>query len=93
MDQAEGVSQESERASSTLQQSQESIEQIRSRIFGTYVGDGTPTGRKFLRKKLVGEKVASYYGERIERFDPFLIDVDAERCALRDATSSGLFLY
>lgn len=56
--------------------------EIRHRIFGDSFGNNLPSGRKVLRKKLVGEKVASYYGldQKLEREDPFFVDLTAEGC-------------
>lgn len=56
--------------------------EIRHRIFGDSIGNNLPSGRKVLRKKLVGEKVASYYGldQKLEREDPFFVDLTAEGC-------------
>jgi len=38
-----------------------------------------PSGRKLLRKKLIGQKVAAYYdhGEPVK--DPLIVNLDAER--------------
>lgn len=57
----------------------ESIEEIRSRIFGTHIGNGLRSGRKILRRKLIGNKIASYYPEDITKKDPFMPDLIAER--------------
>ena len=58
----------------------QSIELIRARIFGTRLGDGLPSGQKVLRKKLVGERIASYYPMPAAKFDPMFVDLRAERC-------------
>lgn len=58
---------------------QESIEEIRSRIFGNHIGNGLRSGRKVLRRKLVGDKVASYYPEPLSKQDPMFVDTDIER--------------
>ena len=58
---------------------EESLEQIRSRIFGTHIGNGIRSGRKVLRKRLVGDKVASYYPEPVAKYDPMFVDMDMER--------------
>jgi small subunit ribosomal protein S33 len=55
------------------------VEQVRSRIFGTHIGDGLRSGRKVLRRPLVGAKLASYYPPLYFAGDPLLVDVDAER--------------
>ncbi len=60
----------------------QTLEEIRSRIFGTHIGNGLPSGRKLLRKKLVGEKIANYYEVPIEKTDPLFESLDDERCAM-----------
>ena len=57
----------------------EPLEQIRSRIFGTHIGNGLRSGRKLLRKKLVGEQIAAYYPEPIYKKDPLFVNLDVER--------------
>lgn len=59
----------------------ESIETIRSRIFGTHIGNGLRSGRKVLSKKLLGPVVEAYYPKDIFAGDPLLVDLDAERYA------------
>ena len=39
----------------------EYLDQARFKIFGTYIGNGLRSGRKVLRKNLIGEKVMSWY--------------------------------
>lgn len=57
----------------------ETLQQIRHRVFGEHIGNNKPSGRKILRKKLVGDKIASYYGtEGLEKSDPFFVDLKAE---------------
>eukprot|EP00208_Stichococcus_sp_RCC1054_P004975 CAMPEP_0206148328 /NCGR_PEP_ID=MMETSP1473-20131121/36293_1 /ASSEMBLY_ACC=CAM_ASM_001109 /TAXON_ID=1461547 /ORGANISM="Stichococcus sp, Strain RCC1054" /LENGTH=153 /DNA_ID=CAMNT_0053545623 /DNA_START=144 /DNA_END=605 /DNA_ORIENTATION=+ len=57
--------------------------QIRSRVFGDHIGNGLQSGRKLLRRKLNGAKIASYYGnvgkKSLEQSDPFMEDLDAQR--------------
>ena len=60
--------------------SEECLEQIRSRIFGTHIGNGLRSGRKVLRKRLIGDRVASYYPEPVAKYDPMFVDMDMERC-------------
>lgn len=56
----------------------QTLQQIRARVFGEHIGNGLPSGRKLLRKKLMGAKMASYYGNHdLERSDPFLEDQKA----------------
>ena len=57
----------------------ESLEEIRARIFGNRIGNGLRSGAKLLKKKLIGEKIASYYPEPISKFDPMYINLRAER--------------
>ncbi|KAG7668029.1 hypothetical protein Ndes2526B_g01547 [Nannochloris sp. 'desiccata'] len=61
----------------------ESIEQIRSRIFGTHIGDGLRSGRKVLRAPLLGEKLAAYYPDDIVKSDPLMISIKAEKAKLK----------
>jgi len=62
---------------------EESIEQIRSRIFGTHIGNGLRSGRKVLRAPLLGEKLAAYYPEDIIKSDPLMINIKAEKAKLK----------
>jgi hypothetical protein len=53
----------------------QTLQQIRARVFGEHIGNGLPSGRKLLRKKLMGEQIAGYYGSPdLGRSDPFLED-------------------
>ena len=61
----------------------QTLEEIRSRIFGTHIDNNLSSGRKLLRKKLVGAKIASYYGGAIEKTDPLFEYMDDERRAPR----------
>jgi hypothetical protein len=72
-------SEESVSAKSGVVRYSESLEEIRSRIFGTHIGNGQRSGRKILRRKLIGSKIASYYPEDITKKDPFMPDLAAER--------------
>ena len=55
------------------------IEQLRSKIFGTHVGNGLPSGRKLLRKPLIGEKIANYYIKPFSQSDPLYVDERVDR--------------
>ena len=58
----------------------QTLQQIRARVFGDHIGNGLPSGRKLLRKKLVGAKIASYYGPQdLEKSDPLFEDEKAAR--------------
>ncbi len=57
---------------------EESLEEIRARIFGNRIGNGLRSGAKVLKKKLLGEKIASYYPRDITKDDPMYIDLRAE---------------
>lgn len=61
----------------------ESLEQVRSRIFGTHIGNGLRSGRKVLRKKLMSAKLLEYYPTSISKQDPFMLDLKAERAKLK----------
>lgn len=69
-------------AYSTSTPLQETLEEIRSRIFGSHIGNGLRSGRKILRKKLVGDKIADYYLEPVSKSDPMFVDLGLERCAV-----------
>ncbi|KFM28942.1 hypothetical protein F751_4106 [Auxenochlorella protothecoides] len=49
----------------------------------TSSGNGLPSGRKILKQKLVGEKLASYYPENVLRADPYMLNIQAERAKLK----------
>lgn len=50
------------------------LDQLRSKIFGTHIGNNLRSGRKLLRKPLKGDKVASYYLEPLGKADPLFVD-------------------
>jgi small subunit ribosomal protein S33 len=61
----------------------EYLDQVRWRIFGTYVGNGLRSGRKVLRKNLIGEKVVSWYPQtgpyaKIHKEDQLWKDPDVQ---------------
>ena len=58
---------------------EQQIAEIRQRVFGTHIGNGLPSGRKILRKKLMGEKIASYYAHAEPLKDPLIVNLEAER--------------
>jgi len=60
---------------------EESLEEIRARIFGNRIGNGLRSGAKLLKKKLSGEKIATYYPEPVAKHDPMYINLRAERYA------------
>ena len=78
---------------STAAATQESLDEIRARIFGNHIGNGLRSGRKVLRKKLIGDKIASYYPEPIQKFDPMFVDQDIERGAAAQALTPGACLH
>ena len=59
--------------------SEQEIANIRQRVFGIHIGNGLPSGRKILRKKLVGEKIAAYYDHARPIKDPLIVDLNAEK--------------
>lgn len=52
------------------------MDEIRARVFGYHLGNGLRSGRKILRKKLVGDMIASYYIEPIK--DPLMLNLKQE---------------
>ena len=62
--------------------SEDNLELIKSTIFGTHIGNGLRSGRKVLRKKLIGDKIASYYPEPVATYDPMFVDTNIERYAI-----------
>lgn len=58
---------------------EQQIAEIRQRVFGTHIGNGMPSGRKLLRKKLMGEKIAAYYAHAEPLKDPLIVNLEAER--------------
>ena len=69
-----------ERPTSASSYTEEQIAEIRQRVFATHIGNGLPSGRKLLRKKLIGDKVAAYYDHGEPMKDPMIVSLDAERC-------------
>lgn len=68
-----------DRPTSAPSYTEEQIADIRQRVFGTHIGNGLPSGRKLLRKKLIGDKVAAYYDHGEPMKDPMIVSLDAER--------------
>ncbi|DBA85789.1 hypothetical protein WJX77_008551 [Trebouxia sp. C0004] len=68
-----------DRPTSAVSYTEEQIAEIRQRVFGTHIGNGLPSGRKLLRKKLIGDKVAAYYDHGEPMKDPMIVSLDAER--------------
>lgn len=68
-----------ERPTTAQEYTEQQIADIRQRVFGTHIGNGLPSGRKILRKKLMGEKIASYYAHAEPLKDPLIVNLDAER--------------
>jgi len=64
---------------SAKEYTEQQIAEIRQRVFGTHIGNGLPSGRKLLRKKLMGEKIASYYAHGEPLKDPLIVNLEAER--------------
>lgn len=60
---------------------QQELEQLRSKIFGTHIGNNLPSGRKLLRKPLIGDKIANYYIESFAKTDHLYVDERIERYA------------
>lgn len=49
-------------------------------IFGNHLGNGLPSGRKILRKPLIGERLVNWYPSSMAKMDPLFADPgDARR--------------
>jgi len=48
-------------------------------IFGHHVGNGLPSGRKVLRKAMIGDKLVEYYPRSLVKMDPLMTDPDDTR--------------
>lgn len=48
-------------------------------IFGHHVGNGLPSGRKVLRKAMIGDKLVEYYPRSLVKMDPLMVDPDDTR--------------
>ncbi|EFN51343.1 hypothetical protein CHLNCDRAFT_55205 [Chlorella variabilis] len=62
---------------------EESLEQIRARIFGTHIGNGLRSGRKVLRRPLLGQKLVDYYPPDPIKADPLMLNLKAENAKLK----------
>lgn len=65
-------------SSHSIDVDEEGLALVRERIFGTRRSGGARTGAKILSKKLVGDKVASYYAAPIAKGDPLFLSLKAE---------------
>lgn len=54
-----------------------------ARIFGHHIGNGLPSGRKVLRKPLIGPIVAAYYPERLAKLDKLFVDPEETRRVIK----------
>lgn len=59
------------------------MEQIRARIFGTHIGNGLRSGRKVLRRPLLGAKLAAWYPPDPIKHDPLMLNLKAEAAKLK----------
>ena len=64
-----------------------------ARIFGNVIGNGERSGRKWLERPLIGERVASYYPTSISATDPLYEDPLEKRCAPRGCDGGGGLLF
>lgn len=56
---------------------EETMHEIRARIFGYHIGNGLRSGRKILKKAMIGPRIANYYLKPIK--DPLMMDIVQER--------------
>ena len=54
-----------------------------ARIFGHHIGNGLPSGRKVLRKRLLGPTFAAYYPESIAKLDALMVDPNETRRVIK----------
>jgi small subunit ribosomal protein S33 len=54
-----------------------------ARIFGHHIGNGLPSGRKVLRKRLIGPTLAAYYPESIAKLDALMVDPNETRRVIK----------
>ena len=66
-----------------IKASEETLEEVRSRIFGTHIGNGLRSGRKFLRRNLLGPVFTSYYPDEMTKYDPLLPNLEADKAKLK----------
>lgn len=59
------------------------MEQIRSRIFGTHIGNGLRSGRKVLRRPLLGAKLMAWYPPDPIKHDPLMLNLKSEAAKLK----------
>ncbi len=55
------------------------VERVAARIFGTHLGDGRRSGRKILRRALVGERLEAWYPTHLGVKDVLFQDPKIER--------------
>lgn len=70
-------------AAAAAAEEEESLEQVRARIFGTHIGNGLRSGRKVLRRPLIGSKLVAWYPEDPSKRDPLMINFKAESMKLK----------
>ena len=54
-----------------------------ARIFGHHIGNGLPSGRKVLRKRLLGPTFAAYYPESMAKLDALMVDPNETRRVIK----------
>lgn len=67
------------------------VAETAARIFGNVLGDGLRSGRKYLQKALVGDKVKNYYPQFSQfatTYDPMFDDPDEKQCVLPGGRSA-----
>jgi hypothetical protein len=68
------------------------VAETAARIFGNVLGDGLRSGRKYLQKALVGDKVKNYYPQFSQfatSYDPMLDDPEEKQCVPRVEGAGG----
>ncbi|KAG0603120.1 hypothetical protein M758_10G068200 [Ceratodon purpureus] len=61
-----------------------SINEARARIFGHVIGNGERSAHKVLRRKMIGQKIVSWYPTPIQKQDPMFEDPKIKRRVVKN---------
>jgi small subunit ribosomal protein S33 len=78
------AAQTAELVAQTREMQLKSIDEARARIFGHVIGDGERSAHKVLRRKLIGQKIVSWYPTPIQKQDPMFEDPKIKRRAVKN---------
>jgi Mitochondrial ribosomal subunit S27 len=71
------------------------VAETAARIFGNVLGNGLRSGRKYLARPLVGDKVLAYYPQyaaAARQYDPMFEDPDEKQCVRKGQQAVGTAL-